>query len=261
MSDSAGSTAPLPAAPIVESKTETAAAVTAPPPASDGSTAPASSAAAGTNGETAPPSQPPPLPTDVAAPVTGTGSAGAAGGGAGAGGVEQRGAMGRYRGLCPSIIKGEECWAKTSGKACFYAFHSIEAAKAAGIAIPDTPTDICRRCSKPGHMAKDCPNAAPAGGGGGGGGGRGGRRGGPGRREALEDLHPTHLYVAHLPSNLLKPDLEKMFSPFGTLTSVQVLMDKGKSRGVAFVHYERPEQAQAAIAKYHLFQIEPNSVV
>jgi RNA recognition motif-containing protein len=57
--------------------------------------------------------------------------------------------------------------------------------------------------------------------------------------------------------------VDKLFSPFGKISSLQVLVDKatGKSRGVAFVHYERPEDAQAAINKLHLHQLEPNAVV
>ncbi len=58
------------------------------------------------------------------------------------------------------------------------------------------------------------------------------------------------LYVGNLPPLLCFPDLEDLFTPFGTLQSAELMTDPatGLSRGFGFIEMETEEFAQAAIA-------------
>src|SRR5438876_11156828 len=59
----------------------------------------------------------------------------------------------------------------------------------------------------------------------------------------------TKLYVGNLSFNTTENDLQDAFAPHGTVTGVDLIMDKmsGRSRGFAFVTMETKEGAQAAI--------------
>ena len=58
------------------------------------------------------------------------------------------------------------------------------------------------------------------------------------------------LYVGNLTYGVGNSDLEKMFEPFGTVQSAQVIMDRdtGRSKGFGFVEMGSDQEAQAAIA-------------
>lgn len=63
------------------------------------------------------------------------------------------------------------------------------------------------------------------------------------------DVNVCRVYICHLPPTFSSADLLKMFSPYGKILESKVLVDPrtGRSRGVAFVHYEKKEEAQSAI--------------
>jgi len=58
------------------------------------------------------------------------------------------------------------------------------------------------------------------------------------------------LYVGNLGYDVTNADLEKLFEPFGTVQSAQVIMDRdtGRSKGFGFVEMGSDNEAQAAIA-------------
>src|SRR5262245_20230406 len=58
------------------------------------------------------------------------------------------------------------------------------------------------------------------------------------------------LYVGNLTFGVNSSDLEKMFEPFGTVESAQVILDRdtGRSKGFGFVEMKTDQEAQAAIA-------------
>lgn len=58
------------------------------------------------------------------------------------------------------------------------------------------------------------------------------------------------LYVGNLGYNVSKNDLEQMFAAYGTVDSVNVIMDRdsGRSKGFGFVEMGSEDEAQAAIA-------------
>src|SRR3954447_11665149 len=58
------------------------------------------------------------------------------------------------------------------------------------------------------------------------------------------------LYVGNLTYGVSNSDLEKMFEPYGTVQSAQVIMDRdtGRSKGFGFVEMGSDQEAQAAIA-------------
>src|SRR5437868_13540707 len=57
------------------------------------------------------------------------------------------------------------------------------------------------------------------------------------------------LYVGNLTYGVTDSTLEKMFQPFGTVQSAQVIMDRdtGRSKGFGFVEMGSDQEAQAAI--------------
>ena len=57
------------------------------------------------------------------------------------------------------------------------------------------------------------------------------------------------LYVGNLTYNVNETDLEALFSPFGTVQSAQVIVDRetNRSKGFGFVEMDTDAQAQAAI--------------
>lgn len=60
----------------------------------------------------------------------------------------------------------------------------------------------------------------------------------------------TKLYVGNLSFDATENDLHDMLGAFGTVSEVNLIMDRatGRSRGFAFVTMGTPEAAQAAIA-------------
>jgi RNA recognition motif-containing protein len=58
------------------------------------------------------------------------------------------------------------------------------------------------------------------------------------------------LYVGNLNYSVSDSDLMKMFEPYGTVESAQVIMDRdtNRSKGFGFVEMKTDEEAQAAIA-------------
>lgn len=61
------------------------------------------------------------------------------------------------------------------------------------------------------------------------------------------------LYVGNLPYSTTDATLSDLFSQAGTVTSASVITDKmsGRSKGFGFVEMSTPEEAQAAIQKFH----------
>ena len=61
------------------------------------------------------------------------------------------------------------------------------------------------------------------------------------------------LYVGNLPYSMTDADLEQMFAAFGTVQSVQIIIDRdtGRSKGFGFVEMGSSDEGQAAIAALH----------
>ena len=58
------------------------------------------------------------------------------------------------------------------------------------------------------------------------------------------------LYVGNLTYNVNETDLEALFTPFGTVQSAQLIVDRdtNRSKGFGFVEMGSDQEAQAAIA-------------
>ena len=58
------------------------------------------------------------------------------------------------------------------------------------------------------------------------------------------------LYVGNLAYSVTDGTLEQMFAPYGSVQSVQVIMDRdtGRSKGFGFIEMGSDDEAQAAIA-------------
>lgn len=61
------------------------------------------------------------------------------------------------------------------------------------------------------------------------------------------------LYVGNLPFSMTENDLTDLFAQAGNVARVQMINDRvtGRPRGFGFVEMGTPEEAQAAIAKFH----------
>jgi RNA recognition motif-containing protein len=59
------------------------------------------------------------------------------------------------------------------------------------------------------------------------------------------------LYVGNIAYSMDNDSLKEMFSPFGEVTSAQIIMDRdsGRSKGFGFVEFSNTKEAQAAIDK------------
>jgi cold-inducible RNA-binding protein len=59
----------------------------------------------------------------------------------------------------------------------------------------------------------------------------------------------TKLYVGNLSFDVIENDLQDLFSPFGTVSEVNLMQDRvtGKARGFGFVTMATKEGAEAAI--------------
>ncbi|MGI8966861.1 MAG: RNA recognition motif domain-containing protein, partial [Limisphaerales bacterium] len=63
----------------------------------------------------------------------------------------------------------------------------------------------------------------------------------------------TKLFVGNLSFNTTENDLQDLFAQYGTVTEVNLMMDKfsGRPRGFAFVTMETKEGADAAVGALH----------
>jgi len=78
----------------------------------------------------------------------------------------------------------------------------------------------------------------------------------PGAQQG-ERLMQRNVYVAQLPPEYTKEQLQALFSPYGTVTECNILKDMatGQGRGVGFVHYTSREEAANAISKMNGYQL------
>lgn len=59
----------------------------------------------------------------------------------------------------------------------------------------------------------------------------------------------TNIFVGNLPFTTSSPELEELFSQYGSVARAQVITDRdtGRSRGFGFVEMEAEDEAQKAI--------------
>ncbi|CAD7087161.1 unnamed protein product [Hermetia illucens] len=69
-------------------------------------------------------------------------------------------------------------------------------------------------------------------------------------RPGGDHLKDTNLYVTNLPRTITEDQLDIIFGKYGTIVQKNILRDKmtGKPRGVAFVRFNKREEAQEAIS-------------
>lgn len=63
----------------------------------------------------------------------------------------------------------------------------------------------------------------------------------------------NRLYVGNLPYAVRDEELAQIFTPFGSVTQAQVMMERGtgRSKGFGFVEMHEAQQARSAIAALH----------
>nr|XP_032295505.1 protein sex-lethal isoform X15 [Drosophila virilis] len=69
-------------------------------------------------------------------------------------------------------------------------------------------------------------------------------------RPGGESIKDTNLYVTNLPRTITDDQLDTIFGKYGSIVQKNILRDKltGRPRGVAFVRYNKREEAQEAIS-------------
>ncbi|MFN6373746.1 MAG: RNA recognition motif domain-containing protein [Chitinophagia bacterium] len=62
-----------------------------------------------------------------------------------------------------------------------------------------------------------------------------------------------NIFVGNINYKLTNEGLEQLFTPFGTVSSARVIMDRmtGRSKGFGFVEMPNDEEAQNAISSLH----------
>ena len=75
-------------------------------------------------------------------------------------------------------------------------------------------------------------------------------------------LGPTKLYVGSLHENITEEMLKGIFSPFGRITSVEIVKDAatGRSQGYAFVTFTEAENAKRAMDQLNGFEIAGKAI-
>jgi len=71
------------------------------------------------------------------------------------------------------------------------------------------------------------------------------------------------LYVGSLPYSVSEEELKDLFSPFGEIESVRIIIDKatGQSKGFAFVEMVNEDDAQRAIEALHGKQVSGRTLI
>lgn len=69
-------------------------------------------------------------------------------------------------------------------------------------------------------------------------------------RPQSDDIKETNLYITNLPRTITDEQLDIIFGKYGTIVQKNILRDKltGNPRGVAFVRFNKREEAQEAIS-------------
>lgn len=76
-------------------------------------------------------------------------------------------------------------------------------------------------------------------------------------------VNPKKLFVGNLPWSLTEDQLTEMFSQYGELVSVKLIIDKmsGRSKGIAFVEFATEEAASQAMEAANGMEIEGRALV
>ena len=66
-------------------------------------------------------------------------------------------------------------------------------------------------------------------------------------------MNQARLFVGNLSYQTMENDLQDLFAQAGTVTSVNLMLDKftGRSRGFAFIEFASPAEAQKAVEMFH----------
>lgn len=67
----------------------------------------------------------------------------------------------------------------------------------------------------------------------------------------------ANLFIFHIPNHFTNLDMYQLFTPYGNLLSVRIMVEKdtGRSRGFGFVSYDCPESAALAIKELNGFPV------
>jgi len=73
-------------------------------------------------------------------------------------------------------------------------------------------------------------------------------------RPPTEDIRGSNLYVANLPRSMTQEELTNLFSPYGQIVNVKILMDSftGLSKGCGFILFAKKAEAESAINNLHM---------
>jgi len=84
------------------------------------------------------------------------------------------------------------------------------------------------------------------------------------RKERIAEAHNkkfTNVFIKNLDEKVDDEELKNMFSAHGIIKSAVIMRDdQGKSKGFGFVNFEKPEEAEAAVAKLNDTELDGKTV-
>lgn len=81
--------------------------------------------------------------------------------------------------------------------------------------------------------------------------------------ENEQKANPKKLFVGSLPFSATEDQLRDLFSPFGQIVELKLIIDRftGQSKGIAFIEFSSEEEAQNAMKALHESQMDGRSIV
>ena len=78
-----------------------------------------------------------------------------------------------------------------------------------------------------------------------------------------QKANPKKLFVGSLPFSASEDQLRGVFSPFGQIVELKLIIDRftGQSKGIAFIEFATEDEAKNAMKSLHESQMDGRSIV
>jgi cold-inducible RNA-binding protein len=75
--------------------------------------------------------------------------------------------------------------------------------------------------------------------------------------------NPKKLFVGNLPYSLTEQELTDLFSQYGEIVDIKLIIDRmtGRPKGIAFVEFATVEEANAAIEALNNYEIDGRAII
>lgn len=78
-----------------------------------------------------------------------------------------------------------------------------------------------------------------------------------------QKVNPKKLFVGSLPFSASEDQLRTLFSPFGQITELKLIIDRftGQSKGIAFIEFSSAEEANIAMKALHESTMDGRNII